>query len=404
MSKTTGDVSKSAGATPPAAAPKKILFTASTRSHIENFHLPYLKAFEEMGWEVKVLVLPVSKSFFSLQNIRAIFSTRKYLLAEGFDVISSQSTLAGIVTRLAVIAAGKSRLSQRIRTPGEQDFSMQHSSKQVRIFHTAHGYLFHDDNSLKKWAYLLPEMLCGTVTDVLMVMNHEDLEIAKKYKLCGKSDKIYYINGMGIDLSKFEEVKNAPQSTINEWKKSFGLGENDFAFVYAAEFSRRKNHQLLLRGFALAIRKLKELESNGDLPAEPSASAGSTASAGSIAERLKLVLAGDGMLLEDMKALASELGIAGQVLFPGYVRNIPQLYACCQAAVSTSRIEGLPFNIMEAMACGLPVIASDIKGHRELVTHGENGLLFESGDIEKLSDCIIKTYTGSRSRNVYKIV
>ncbi|MDD4122090.1 MAG: glycosyltransferase family 1 protein, partial [Eubacteriales bacterium] len=129
---------------------RKILFTASTKSHIENFHLPYLKAFEDMGWEVKAVALPVSKSFFGFQNICAILSTRRLLLSEGFDVISSQSTLAGIVTRLAVMLAGKSRLSKRINGPG----------KRVKIFHTAHGYLFHDDNSLKKWAYLLPEMLC----------------------------------------------------------------------------------------------------------------------------------------------------------------------------------------------------------------------------------------------------
>jgi UDP-glucose 4-epimerase len=74
---------------------RKILFTASTKSHIENFHLPYLKAFEEMGWEVKAVALPVSKSFFSPKNLSAILSTRKMLLSEGFDVISSHSTLAG---------------------------------------------------------------------------------------------------------------------------------------------------------------------------------------------------------------------------------------------------------------------------------------------------------------------
>lgn len=339
---------------------RKILFTASTMSHIENFHLPYLKAFEEMGWEVKALVLPVSKSFFSFQNIRAIFSTRKLMKEERFDVISSQSTLAGIVTRLAVMITGKLR-------------------KDMKVFHTAHGYLFYDDKSLKKWAYLIPEMICGRVTDVLMVMNHEDLAIAKKYNLCRDPEKLYYINGMGIDLDKFQRIKDAPSSTVSEWKKSFGLNENDFAFVYAAEFSKRKNHQLLLKGFAPALDLLKKTE-------------------GFTAGNLKLVLAGDGVLLEETKALVVELGIEGQVIFPGYVRNIPELYACCQAAVTTSRIEGLPFNVMEAMACGLPVIASDIKGHRELIAHGENGLLFESGNLEQLTDRIIEIYQNAPLR------
>lgn len=386
-----------------AAASKKILFTASTMSHIENFHLPYLKAFEEMGWEVKALVLPVSKSFFSFQNIRAIFSTRRLLLSEGYDVVSSQSTLAGIVTRLAVLLAGKSRLSERIRKPGMS----AEPGKQVKVFHTAHGYLFHDDNSLKKWAYLLPEMLCGKVTDVLMVMNHEDLDIANKYKLCGKSDKIYYINGMGIDLAKFEAVQAAPSSVVSEWKKSFGLKENDFAFVYAAEFSKRKNHKLLLRGFAQALTVLrihgKNNESDEKPVEQPVGESQEIRSQQSFfADSLKLVLAGDGALLEETKSLASELGIRDQVLFPGYIRNIPELYACCQAAVTTSRIEGLPFNVMEAMACGLPVVASDIKGHRELVTHRENGLLFKISDYAQLTEQIIEVFKNAALREKFR--
>lgn len=339
---------------------KKILLTASTMSHIENFHLPYIEAFKKQGWEVKAIALPVSKRFFSFQNLRAINFTRKMLKEEKFEVISSHATLAGIVTRLAVMLTGKHR-------------------KSMKIFHTAHGYLFHDDNSLKKWAYLLPEIICGKVTDVLMVMNHEDLAIAKKYKLCGKSNKIYYINGMGIDLSRFQ-----PREATAEQKKVYGIEDEDFVFVYAAEFSRRKNHELLLRGFAKAIEKVKkEMGINNELVNEAESSVALSY------DRLKLALAGDGVLLEDMKALAAELRIIDQVLFLGYTRNVDELYPCCDVAVTTSRIEGLPFNVMEAMACGLPIIASDIKGHRELVTHGENGLLFESGDVEGLAEELV---------------
>lgn len=327
---------------------KKILFTASTMSHIDHFHRPYIKAFEDLGYEVKAVALPVSKSFFSLQNIRAVFITRKLLREEGFDVISSHATLAGIVTRLAVLLSGRSR-------------------KNIRVFHTAHGYLFHDDKSLKKWAYLFPEMLCAHVTDVLMVMNHEDLAIAKKYKLCGKKDKIYYIDGMGIDLKRFQSVQ-----VTREKKKAFGINENDFTFVYAAEFSKRKNHSLLLMGFSKIV---KECQCD-----------------------CKLALAGDGALLEEMKAYAKELAISDRVLFLGYLKSIQELYACCDAAVTTSRIEGLPFNVMEAMACGLPVIASDIKGHKELITHNVSGLLFESENPTQLSDQLLEIYTNALLR------
>jgi hypothetical protein len=251
----------------------------------------------------------------------------------------------------------------------------------MKVFHTVHGYLFHDNRNPKKWAYLLPEKLCGLLTDVLMVMNHEDLEIAKKYRLCKDSCRIFYIDGMGIDLSRF-----SPGHASSEQRKSFGINENDFTFLYAAEFSVRKNHELLIRGFAEALKKLNELKMNGVLPA------------GLPVDRLKLVLAGDGALFNKMNALTAELKISDKIIFLGHMKNMNELYPCCDAAVTTSRIEELPFNVMEAMACGLPVIASDIKGHRELIVHGKNGLLFKDGEQHHLADYLIEIYKNTALR------
>lgn len=389
---------------------KKMLFTASTMSHIENFHRPYINAFEEMGWKVDAVALPISKSFFSIKNLVAINYTRKLLKEGGYDIVSSQSTLAGIVTRLGVMLAGKSRLSKRCSSPRHQ----------LKVFHTAHGYLFHDDKNLKKWAYLLPEILCSRVTDVLMVMNHEDLDIARKYKLCRDPENIHYINGMGIDLSRFQTTDGEPLKCTKEQKESFGITEDDFVFVYAAEFSKRKNHELLLRGFAEAVKQVgqepncaasdtqksigKGILTNEPLLPSAEADSALTAPNGEAVsdkkKNLKLVLAGDGVLFEEMKTLAANLGIRDRVVFLGYVKNIQELYPCCDAAVSTSKIEGLPFNIMEAMACGLPVVASDIKGHRELVEHGVNGFLFESGDQYGLSMLISRLFSSSHCAHI----
>ena len=135
-------------------------------------------------------------------------------------------------------------------------------------------------------------------------------------------------------------------------RRELGFGPDDFLFVYAAEFSRRKNQPLLLRAFAKA------------LPRFP---------------RGRLVLAGSGATLEECRALAKQLGIGEQVRFLGYVEEMERLYPLCDAAVSSSRIEGLPFNIMEAMACGLPVIASRVKGHTDLLGE-ENPWLFSGED------------------------
>lgn len=323
---------------------KKILFCASTVSHILNFHLPYLRAFHEMGYEVwvaadrqasvpyadRVVALPMQKKFLSFGNLKAVLEARRLVREQRFDMVSTHTGLASAVVRAAILL-----LHER-----------------PNVVCTVHGYLFREDEGLKKWIYLIPEKLCARVTDVLMVMNHEDYEIARKHKLY--RDKLSYINGMGLDLAKFRPA--TPEERFSARKK-FRIGENDFVYVYAAEFSRRKNQAFLIRAFAEVCRK------------NP---------------RMKLLLAGNGVLLEECRTLAHQLHADGQILFPGYVEDMQQLYAASDVCVSVSRIEGLPFNVMEAMACGLPVVASDIKGHRELIEDGENGALFQTEDSASL--------------------
>jgi glycosyltransferase EpsD len=334
---------------------KKILFCASTVIHIKNFHLPYIKAFHDMGYEVwiaansnesipcadKVIALPFCKSFFSFKNIEAIIYARKLIKHEKFDVISTHTTLASAVVRLAVLLL----------------------HEKPKVFCTSHGYLFHEDDGLKKWVYLLPEKICACVTNVLMVMNHEDYEIAQKHRLY--KDKLYYIDGMGIDLKRFTPVTNDERLEI---RKKLGFSKNDFLFVYAAEFSKRKNQSLLIHAFANVCSQI------------PNA---------------KLLLAGDGVLLKECEMLAKKLNVDKQIQFLGYIDDMRGLYASCDVCVTTSRIEGLPFNVMEGMACGLPVIASDIKGHRELIDDGVTGLLFESENQKELEYRLVTIYKNS---------
>lgn len=336
---------------------KKILYCASTISHIVNFHLPYLKAFHEAGYEVwvganeqklvpyadHVVALPFCKKMTSIQNIRAVHMAHKLIREEKFDIVSTHTMLASAVIRAAILP-------------------LHHRPK---VFCTVHGYLFNESDGLKKWKYLLPEKICARVTDVLMVMNHEDFAIAEKHKLY--HGKLHYINGMGIDLTKFSPITKEERTAA---RAAYDLAETDIAYVYAAEFSKRKNQSFLIRAFAESCKNNSHL---------------------------KLFLAGEGTLLNSYKNLTRQLGISNQVFFLGYVNNIRELYAACDACVSTSLCEGLPFNILEAMACGLPVIASNIKGHRELMLDEKYGLLFKNfaelkGSIERISqDTTLKT-------------
>ena len=130
--------------------------------------------------------------------------------------------------------------------------------------------------------------------------------------------------------------------------------------IYAAEFSKRKSQGVVIR----AIERLPE--------------------------GVWLVLAGEGALREECRELARKLGLEGRVLFPGQIRDIPGWYAMADAAVSASRSEGLPFNVMEAMYAGLPVVASDVKGHSDLITEGTTGLLYPYGDADACAERILR--------------
>lgn len=310
---------------------KKVLFCASTLSHLINFHLPYLRDFRVWGYQVwtaagsgnaravpyadRQVDVPFRKRIFSPWNILAIFRLRRLLMEEGFDCISTHTTLASAVVRAAVLLMPKKR--------------------RPKVYCICHGYLFHEGDGLKKWLYLLPEKICAPVTDVLMVMNREDGEIAKKHHLAG--GRLMFVRGMGLDMSRFRVT------TGTDWylgRQALGIEPEEYVLIYAAEFSKRKNQGDLIRAFAKAAEKRP---------------------------RMRLLLAGSGGMLEECKALVEGLGLGERVTFLGYVEGMEKIYPLCDVAVSSSRIEGLPFNIMEAMACELPVIASKIKGHTDLL-------------------------------------
>ena len=89
-----------------------------------------------------------------------------------------------------------------------------------------------------------------------------------------------------------------------------------------------------------------------------------------------------------MRALADGLGLTGRVLFPGQIRRMGPWYAAADAAVSASRSEGLPFNLMEAMHFGLPAVVSRVKGHTDLFENGVSGLLYPYGDADACAEAI----------------
>jgi glycosyltransferase EpsD len=92
--------------------------------------------------------------------------------------------------------------------------------------------------------------------------------------------------------------------------------------------------------------------------------------------------------MESCREQAKSLGVSQMVDFLGYRKDIQQLVPMCDIAVASSLREGLPVNIMEAMACGLPVVAIDNRGHKELVHNNKNGWVVSNNNPVEFSNKI----------------
>lgn len=327
---------------------KKILFTASTYSHIRNFHLPYLEYYQERGWEVhaacggtvqelscadRVIHLPLKKSMGSPDNFRAARLLRRVIRQEGYSLITTHTALAAFFTRLALLGI-------KNRPP---------------LANMVHGYLFDDDTPfLKQQLLLTAERITAPCTDLLLTMNDWDHQTALRYRL-GK--RIESIPGIGVDFSRMRQYSPSSRQAA---RRKLGVSDDSFVLFYAAEFSSRKSQEVLIH----AMKKLPP--------------------------HILLILAGDGAQLESCRALAESLGLTERISFPGYIHSVGAWYPLADAAVSASRSEGLPFNIMEAMYAGIPVVASSVKGHTDLITDGQTGLLYPYGDSAACAEQILR--------------
>ena len=114
------------------------------------------------------------------------------------------------------------------------------------------------------------------------------------------------------------------------------------------------------------------------------------------ASRMRLVIVGDGALSQPLRALVEELGIARQVWFAGACDEVPRIMACFDVFVLPSLAEGISNTILEAMACGLPVLATAVGGNLELVQDSQSGRLFQPGDVAGLA-LLLADYGGDPS-------
>lgn len=344
---------------------KKVLLVATVQSHIAQFHKPLINMLHEMGYEVhvaahdnlsqkngikienadKIFNVKFERSPFKKENIQAYRQIRKILKQNSYDIIHCNTPMGGVIARLA---------GKKYRKEG------------LKIIYTAHGFHFFKGAPKINWILYYPiEKYLSKFTDCIITMNNEDYDIAKnKFK----AKKVVYTHGVGLDTKKFD-IKLTDE-TKEEIRKKLGINNNDFVIIYVAELTKRKNHYMILH-------TMKNLINQSDI---------------------KLILAGNGPLEDEYKSFIRENGLERNIKMLGYRTDIPELMKISDIAISTSKQEGLPVNVMEAMISGLPDIVTDCRGNRDLIKDEENGYIVQINDEKSLYEKIMKLYQDAKLR------
>ena len=230
-------------------------------------------------------------------------------------------------------------------------------NKVKKIIYTAHGFHFYKgaplfNRTVLKWA----EMLMARWTDAIITMNQEDYAAAKKFKL-RKGGKVYFVNGVGITLKDFEGLSHLRQQKREE----MGVKDEDIVLISMGDLVPRKNYGAAIRAIAKAN--------------DP---------------RLQYMICGRGPELENLQALAKELGVENQIHFLGFRTDVKELLTGADIFLFTTRQEGMPRSMMEAMASGLPCVSSRIRGNVDLIEEGVNGYTCLTDDVDGYAAAIAK--------------
>lgn len=342
---------------------KKVLFVAHMDSHIANFHLPYLKWFKENGYEThvasnsqestkEILYCDVKHQIdfvrnpFSLKNYKSYKSFKKLVKSNDFTLVHAHTPMGGVFARLAFRKSG------------------------IPVIYTAHGFHFLKGGPKISWLLYYPiEKLLSRFTKEIITINREDYNLAKSK--FSKKCIINYVPGVGVNMNEYYSLDEQEKSII---RSKNNINSNDFVVLYVAELTKGKNQDFLLK----IVRKLKTRYNN-----------------------IKLLLVGYGRCKDEYEELIRKYGIEKEVSLLGYRKDIVELNNIADIVVSSSKREGLPRSLLEALSVGKPLLVSNIRGNNDTVVHGLNGFLYDSDDEEMFLKFFDLLYSNKELRDSF---
>ena len=334
----------------------KMLYILNVANRVNNFCMSSLMAAKELNieyhiagnWAYKddderkadeqkygicIHQVDFERSPISLKNITAYKQLKKIVARERFDVIHCNTPIGGVLGRLVA-----------------RKYKTKH------VIYQVHGFHFYKGAPILNWLIYYPiEKWLAKYTDTLITINQEDFDIAKKKFRLKNHGEIYYVPGVGIDLSQYEQYE------LHELRSSLGIADNDIMLISAGDLVERKNYKLSIKAIAEA-----DMQS------------------------LKYCICGTGEQFKELAEYAKELGVEAQVKFLGFRADMKELLKVADIFLFTTKQEGLPRSMMEAMASGLPCVASKVRGNTDLLEDGIGGYLCDVESASEFANAIKK--------------
>ena len=234
--------------------------------------------------------------------------------------------------------------------------AQKHRKEGLKLFYTAHGFHFYKGANKRNWMIYYPiEKFLAKYTDKLITITKEDFDLARlKF-----NTEIAHVHGVGVSSERYYPYSEQEKSKI---RRELGFSEKEIILLCTGELNKNKNQKTVIE----AVAKITK-----DIPA------------------LKLLVAGNGPLEKTLMEQTEHLKISESVDFLGYRTDLEKFVNISDIIISASHREGLPLNIMEGMLCKKPIIASDNRGHRELLVDGISGSLIHYNDAESYKNAII---------------
>lgn len=271
----------------------------------------------ELQYNIRIHHIDFNRNPYHFSNIKAYKQLYQLMSDEQFEIVHCNTPIGGVIGRLVA-----------------------HQLHIKTIIYQAHGFHFYKNAPLiNSTLYYSIEYLLSRITDILITINHEDYNSAQSFPLKSR-ESIYYVPGVGIDLQTYKYQRNLAL------REQLGLSQNDFVLISMGDLISRKNYAIVIQ----AIAKLNN-------------------------PNIHYLICGEGPELNSLQKLTNELNLQSQIHFLGYRIDIITLLQLSDIFILSSIQEGLSRSVMEAMACGLPCIVSNIRGNVDLIDDKKGGFL-----------------------------